>query len=166
MKIKLFPNASSVGIGNVHDRKIGNNKNPFGHRGRQAYGYGKSRYVKNKPRTLEEIAIAMSARELKELCATKARRAIKVLEAIMESDRAPDQARITAAQALIERAFGKATQMNVTAMVESDAKASEIDDKTLSTRIDETIARIERIAGGETKPPQREKRSINVRQLH
>jgi hypothetical protein len=147
-------------------RQLNHNRNPFGHRGKAAYGYKAKPVKKPIPRTEEEIQIVRDAREIKELAAKHAPSAIKVIADIMNNPKTLDAVRLAAANALVDRGYGKSTQTSVTATVNADGKPSEVDDKTLDERIKSALTRIERVAGRETKPPPREKRSINVRKLH
>jgi hypothetical protein len=121
---------------------------------------------KSRPRTKIEEQIVRDAREIKELAARHAPDAVKIIAEIMINPRSLDAVRLAAANALIDRGYGKATQTSVTATVNADGKPSEIDDKSLDERINSALTRIERVAGGAAKPPPRKKRSIDIRKLN
>lgn len=149
-----------------HSQALGRkNVNPFGSRGKAAYGFKRMNKLK-RPRTKLEEKIVRDAREIKDLAAMHAPEAIKVIAEIMKDVKTLDAVRIVAANALIDRGYGKATQMSVTATVNADGKTSEIDDKELTSRINSALERVERITGREKQPPKSEERSTDVRKLH
>ena len=175
IKIKCFPEGTGSRLGwFLHGNKdqdikktqsLGNNRNPFGTRGKVAHGFRKMTKAR-RPRTKIEEKIVRDAREIKEMAQLAAPKAVKVIEEIMENERSLDAVRLAAANAILDRAHGKATQTSVTATVNTDGKTSEIDDKELTTRINSALERVERITGGKKQPPKGEERSTDVRKLH
>lgn len=120
--------------------KPGEVRNPYGRKGYAGMGLEKPMSISKK-----ELMTTMEARELMERARQLADKAMQVYEDIMDSDTAADTAKIAAANAVIDRGFGKATQTNVTAQVNADGKPSEIDDRELAARIEDAVERVRRV---------------------
>lgn len=152
--------------GNIaRTQKLNNNFNPFGKYGMANSGF-KRRTKIRRQRTKIEEQIVRDAREIKDMAAKAAPSAIKTMIQIMKDKKTLDSVRLVAAQALIDRGYGKATQMSVTATVNADGKPSEIDDKELTSRINSALDRIERVAGGTRQPAPSPQRPADIRKLN
>lgn len=97
---------------------------------------------------------------------------VNTLREILKNPMASDVVRISAAQTLLDRGYGRPTQTNINASVDTDGSPAQITDKELDRRIDETLRATEaltRAAG-----PQKRKREkiqseagpADVRKLH
>jgi hypothetical protein len=92
--------------------------------------------------------------------------AVDALGEIVKSKIATDVARISAAQTLLDRAYGRPTQTNVNATVNTDGKPPEITDKELDTRIKETLTRIEGLTKRKREKIQGEDRPTDLRKFN
>lgn len=98
--------------------------------------------------------------------------ALKALREVIEKPTASDLAKISAAQTLLDRGYGRPTQTNLNTTVNTDGSPPEITDKELNRRIEETLRATEaltRVAG----PPKRKREKIeseegpaDIRKLH
>lgn len=164
-KGRRHPGWITQGFDPLRHRKLKNNYNPFGCRGMAAHGI-KKRFRNSIKRTPEEEKMVKDAREIKEMAQRAAPEAVKVIDEIMRNKRSLDAVRLAAANSMLDRAHGKATQTSVTATVNADGKPSEIDDKELTERIESALKRVERVAGGKRQTPPSKERSADVRKLH
>jgi len=92
--------------------------------------------------------------------------AIKCLKEIVNSKMATDVAKISAAQTLLDRGYGRPTQTNVNATVNTDGKPSEVTESELSRRIAETITRVEGLTRRKRETLKSEDPAPDVRKLH
>lgn len=128
-------------------------------------------YKVKKARARIRQAIATGA----EIQAEARRYAVDALKALQEIVRSPisaDVARISAAQTLLDRGYGRPTQTNVNATVNTDGKPQEITDQELNRRIEESLRAVEDITRAAGTPKrkrekiQSEDRPADIRKLH
>lgn len=110
--------------------------------------------------------VALEARELQDLARRTAEKAFRALERVVDNPEAPPSAILTAANMILDRAYGKAavTTFNINASM--DAKPQELDDAGIATRINEALQRVERLAEGEGKTIEGTARPINLREYN
>ena len=118
----------------------------------------KRRRIRIKENVVREM------REVQEIARMHADDAMRVAAEIMTSPASRNSDRLAAAQLVLDRAYGKATQTNVNANVDANGKAPEISSKELDSRIDTALNRIESITGRTAKPPKSEKRPPDIRE--
>ena len=141
--------------------KPGEIRNPYGRRGYWGSGLEKpTKYTKT------ELMTSMEAREMVDLARQKARKAMKVYEDVIDAEAAADTAKIQAANAILDRAYGKATQTSVNTQVNADGKTAEIDDKELNRRINEAVERVEAITRGTVEAPDSADGPADLRKLN
>ena len=104
--------------------------------------------------------------EIQERIRAKADALLDVLEELALSDTSSENARLAAVQQLMDRAYGKATQTNVNANLDSDAKPKDISTRELDKRIEETLERVERVTGGVQEEAESPERSIDIRKYN
>jgi len=119
-----------------------------------------------KGRSAKSLKIAKDAREIQELARLSGSAAIKAYSEILESKVASDLAKIAAANALLDRGYGKALQTNVNATVNTDGSTKEVDGDELDRRVKETIERVERLTKRKREKIQSEERPANLRKLN
>jgi hypothetical protein len=141
--------------------KPGQVRNPYG-----CKGYAGAGLEKPMAYTKKELLTALEAREMVDLARQKARKAMQVYEDVIDAEAAADTAKIQAANAILDRAYGKATQTSVNTQVNADGKPTEIDDKELNRRIDEALKRVEAVARGEGQADHSEVGSPDLRKLN
>lgn len=107
--------------------------------------------------------VAREVREIQDMARKLAGNAIEVMAEIMHNEEAPEAARIAASQVILERAYGKATQTNVNAVIDANGKPSEVTAKELDSRVAETLKRIESITGGAAEAAKGEDGSPDLR---
>lgn len=100
------------------------------------------------------LTTAKEAREIQNKARTMADAAMDKLGSILNDPLAPAPAQIAAAQVILDRAYGKASQTNINASVDANGKANEITQKELDKRTDDArrevedvLRKLERITG-------------------
>lgn len=146
--------------------KPGNCANPWGRAGRKGAGVQKVEKEKPVRRSLEGISIVKEAREIKEMAAKCVPDAIQALHEIIKSDVSSDMAKIAASNAVWDRGYGRATQTNVTATLDLDAKPNEISDAELDRRVGEALERVESITKRTREKIIVQERSSDLRKLN
>lgn len=141
--------------------KPGEVRNPYGRR-----GYRGSGLEKPMAYTKKELLTALEAREMVDIARRKARKAMEVYETIIDTPEAADTAKIQAANAIMDRAYGKATQTSVNTQVNADGRTTEIDDKELNRRINEAVQRVEAVTRGEAEAAASADRPNDLRKLN
>jgi hypothetical protein len=105
-------------------------------------------------------------REIQDEARKLAPLAIQTMKRVMKSKTASDMALLTAADKVLDRAYGKAMQTNINANVDSNAKPTEVTAAELDKRIEETLARIERLTKREAEEGESEERPADLREYH
>ena len=131
----------------------------------------RNKMQKTKPkdkgrRSPEGLKVVKEAREIQEMARRYAPDAIKAMGEILRSKVASDLAKISAANSMLDRGYGKAMQTNINATVNTDGKPSEIDEQELNRRISETIQRVEGITKRKREKIKSEDGPTDVRKLH
>lgn len=170
-KARIIPGDAPYYVGNIKTInpanryraavKPGEIINPHGQKGYEGAGI----WNPNWKTTMAETKQAMTIRELQEACRREVDDILDELRRILKNPDSADSAKLQAAQMMLDRAYGKATQTNVTAQV-TDGKPSEIDDAELNTRIRTALKRVERVASGEAKPSLSEDGPADLRKLN
>jgi hypothetical protein len=156
------PNASVKHLEIVRHKyavKPGEVRNPYGRNGKP----------KRERIWSEEVHKAMESRKLTEICRETAEEVMDVVKTILHSDTSADTAKLTAAQMILDRAYGKATQTQVNAQVNADGKTTEIDDSELQRRISDALEAVNRVAASGTRKTEEgsgEKRPLNLRKFN
>lgn len=122
-------------------------------------------WAKDKVKRARKALTAYTSREVQERARQAALDAIDTLHAIILSPVAADQAKISAANTIFERAYGKVAQTNVNANI-SDVTTKNIDGKSLEQRIAETLSRIEGAESREGEEAQSEGGASDLRKLN
>jgi hypothetical protein len=117
-------------------------------------------------RSPESLQIVKEAREIQEMARRYAPDAIKAMGDILKSKVASDLAKISAANSMLDRGYGKATQTNINATVNTDGKPSEVDEQELSRRIAETLARVEGLTKRKREKIKSQEQPAHLRKLH
>ena len=153
--------------------KKGEVLNPYGCLGkwRGKYRLGKREgsrdksMAKKRARLEAKVAVILEARDLQEIARVNAKGAMEALVAIVNSKHAPEASRIAAAQVILDRGYGKASQTTFSANV-SDGKTSEITADELEQRVNRALRRVEELTGRAPKAPKGKNKSLNVRKCH
>jgi hypothetical protein len=123
----------------------------------------KSKKSKRKRLKLRET-VAKEAREIQELARKNAQAAMIRVAQIAQTS--PNETAALAASALLfERAYGKASQVNINASLDANGKATDVSQKELDTRIEKALERIDSLTRGAPKAPAREEPLIDLRKL-
>ena len=154
--------------------KPGEVLNPWGCKGKpkrkmwrgQLAGSRDASMEKKREKIEDRKALILEARELQELARTNASAAMKRLVKIIQSDNAPEAAQIAAAQVILDRGYGKASQTNINASINTDGKTAEIDSSELDNRITKALERVEAITRGAVKAPAGKKRPVDLRKCN
>lgn len=110
-------------------------------------------------------AIALEAHELQQLARENAKVAMDTLIEITKNKRAPEATRIAASQALLDRGYGKSSQISMTANI-SHGKTSDITTDELDNRVKQTLQRVEELTNRTRKERARPQGSVDLRKLN
>jgi hypothetical protein len=123
----------------------------------------KSRAREREQRKIAKLTVAKEARQVQDDARQTATAAFEVIkDVMMNAER--DSDKLTAANIVLERAYGKATQINVNDNVNRNGNKEEVSAAELDKRIEEAIRGVEELTGGATKPPKGSQRPVNLRQ--
>ena len=126
---------------------------------------GEKKYMAMLKRARRVLKGATQA-EVQERARLHALEAIDALAKIIKSDEANDTAKNAAASLLFERGYGKPTQTNINASVNTDGAPREITGDELEKRIRETIARVEGISQRKREKIISPEGPADLRKLH
>jgi len=110
--------------------------------------------------------IAMEARELQDLARQLATKAMKALVDILDNEDSSDTAKMQAIQMILDRGFGKPAATVYSISQDAGTKLSDLDGKSLDQRIEDAIARTERLTAGASEAPSGENRPANLRKYN
>jgi|SRR5882672_3434601 len=131
-----------------------------GHRIKRHAGLGgpelQKPYIEHRRRRLKTIRevqmgvlrkknVATEARDIQDLARQYALDAMQALVNILNSPEANDTAKITAANVILDRGYGKAAATNINMNANMDAPVKDLDSRDLDQRITETLNRIEKV---------------------
>lgn len=108
----------------------------------------------------------VSGPELQEKARRAGNDAVKALWDIVRNPISTDAAKISAAQTLLDRGYGRPTQTTPNPQVNPDGKPKEISDKELDERITQTITRIEKLEGRKREKIASEVRPADIRKYN
>lgn len=108
--------------------------------------------------------VAKEAREIQELARKHAHSAMLRMAEIAQNSQ-NETAAIAATALLMDRAYGKANQTTINAHLDANGKPTDVSEKELNTRIEETLKRIDALTGGKAKAPARKEQPIDLRKL-
>lgn len=121
--------------------------------------------VKRGQRQKIRETVARELRDIQDIARRNAVAAMEVAKEIMaNSDK--DSDRLAAANLILERGYGKATQTNVNANVNANGSAKEVSAEELNQRVGKALSRVEELTGRSTKPPASQNGPAHVRQRH
>lgn len=103
-------------------------------------------------------------KEIQELARQSAPSAIRALASIAAKGKS-EAARVSAATALLDRAYGKPVQQ-IDANINDERNVGELSSSEIDRRIADALARIEAITGGADGPPEGKNKPDNVRKLN
>ena len=115
---------------------------------------------------IDKIAKTATAAEIQERARKAGIYAIKAMEEIVKNPISTDVARISAANTLLDRGYGKAVQATVNTQVNPDGAPTEISQQELDRRIKETITRIEGLTTRKRETLKSEERPVDIRKLN
>lgn len=104
--------------------------------------------------------------EIQEKVREHAEEAINVLVEIMRSGESLETTKLQAIQMLLDRGYGKASQTNINANLDADAKPSQISTTDLTKRINEAIERVERVTSGIGEAEASADKPIDIRKYN
>ncbi len=108
-------------------------------------------------------SVAKEIREIQEIGRRHAESAMRRLAEIVENPESQDTAAIAAAQVLLDRTYGKASQTNINANLDANGKPTDVTSKELDTRIAKALKRVEDITGGATQAAKSQERPADLR---
>jgi hypothetical protein len=109
------------------------------------------RMQKARKRIRLKETVAKEAREIQDTARKRAQAAMDRLQEIIDSDTSKDSDAIAAAQVVLDRAYGKASQTHINANVGENGKNAEITGAELNQRIEKALGRVNQLTGGEPK---------------
>lgn len=123
----------------------------------------KSKDMERHARERVRLTVAKEARDIQNMARQSASQAIEVARIILADPFARASDRLSAANFITERAYGKATQTNVNANVDANGSEKEISAEELDQRVKTALARVEGITGRTAKPQASPNRPVNLR---
>jgi len=117
---------------------------------------------RNRIKLQQKKAIQLELHELQALARENATAAMHTLVEIMKNKRAPEANRIAASAVVLDRGYGKASQVSITASV-TNGKADNLDSTELDKRISRALKRVEDLTNRTPKAGTGQKRPVNLR---
>lgn len=118
---------------------------------------------KQRKRIRLKESVAKEAIDIQTTARKRAMAAMNRLQEIIESPGSKDSDAITAAQVVLDRAYGKAQQTNINANIDGDGKEKNITSTELRSRIEKAIERINSITSGAVEKGKSEDRPADIR---
>lgn len=116
-----------------------------------------------KMREEQRVARSTEARDIQALARKFAYDAMQALADVLANPESPDSAKITAANAILDRAYGKAAATNLNVNANMDANPRDMDLKDLDRRIADTLSRVENLTDRAAEELKNGKKIINIR---
>ncbi len=120
---------------------------------------------RNRIKMQQKKAIQLELHELQALARENATAAMHTLIEIAKNKRAPEANRIAASAVILDRGYGKSSQMTITANV-SNGKADNIDSTELDKRISRALKRVEDLTNRTPKAGTGQKRPVDLRKYN
>lgn len=117
------------------------------------------------PRVRLRTTIVKEAREIQDLARTHAAQAMRRMAEIINDPMTPGNIAVAAAEAILNRAYGKPNQTNTNLNVDANGKNSEVSGTELDQRIATALKRVEDLTGREAKAPAGKKQPADLRKL-
>lgn len=132
------------------------------------------RFMKNKTpkpkkpgkRSPESLKIATDFKQIQDMAKQFAPECMKALASVVTSDVSSDLAKISASQAILDRAYGKALQTSVSATVNGNGEAKDLDAAELDRRVAAAVTRVESLASRKREKIKSPEQPANLRKLH
>jgi adenylyl- and sulfurtransferase ThiI len=115
---------------------------------------------------VQRKAFQAEARDIQNLAKQFSIDAMQTFVDILHNPDSADAAKITAANAILDRAYGKAAMTTFNVNANLDAKPKELDGADLDKRIADAITRTERLTERETEEAAGEERPSNLREYN
>jgi hypothetical protein len=110
--------------------------------------------------------VAAEAQQLQNKARGMAMQALDEVSRIITDPNAQHAVKIQAAALLWDRAYGKASQVNINASIDPDAKAKDLTPEQLAKRIEATLKRVEEVTGRVPETPESEEQPPDIRLRH
>jgi len=120
---------------------------------------------RNRIKMQQKKAIQLELHELQALARENATAAMHTLVEIVKNKRAPEANRIAASAVILDRGYGKASQVSITASV-TNGKADNLDSTELDKRISRALKRVEDLTNRTSKAGPGQKRPVDLRKYN
>ena len=120
---------------------------------------------RNRVKMQQKRAIQLELHELQALARENATAAMHTLVEIVKNKRAPEANRIAASAVILDRGYGKASQVSITASV-TNGKADNLDSTELDKRISRALKRVEDLTNRTSKAGPGQKRPVDLRKYN
>lgn len=110
--------------------------------------------------------IAIEAKDIQTLARKFAIDAMETLAGVMQNPEANDTCKITAANSVLDRAYGKPAITNVNLNSNLDASPKELDSVSLDQRIEDTLAKLNNVVEQKSEETKGDKRPIDRRKYN
>lgn len=124
-----------------------------------------SKDIKRGLREKYRETVVHELRDIQEKARKNAVAAMDIAKEIMMNGE-KDSDRLAAANLVLERAYGKATQTNLNASVDANGSQKEVSTEELNQRIGKALRRVEELTGGTPKPPPSQNGPTYVRKRY
>lgn len=112
---------------------------------------------------LRKKEVVAEARDIQDIARQYSLDAMQALADILSNPESADNAKIAAANVILERGYGKAAATNLNINANMNASPKELDSRELDRRSAEIISRIERLTDGKSEEVKSKNRPLNLR---
>jgi undecaprenyl pyrophosphate synthase len=109
-----------------------------------------------------KLTVAKEARDVQDMARQTAVQALEVIKDVLMNGHR-DSDKLSAADIILERAYGKATQPNVNTNVNLNGRKEEVTSAELDKRIETALRGVEELTGRKVKPNKGPERPVNLR---
>jgi len=124
-----------------------------------------SKTMRKVHRVKLKVTRAKEGREITEIARTHAAQVMQRLAEIVNNPHTTESAVIAASTVILDRAYGKASQTNINASLDTDGKANQVTAKELDSRIAAALQRAEGVLRGKAEAPKSPAKPVDLRKL-
>lgn len=136
------------------------------YRGEKVVTHEEKKRREHRKRTKLRETVALEARELQEIARKNAQVGMERLNKIIADPGSKDSDAIQAIALTLDRAYGKANQVNLNANLDANGKPNEVSQSELDQRIAAALKRIEAITGRTAEAPAKQEQPADIRKLN
>jgi hypothetical protein len=132
---------------------------------KKAKGMSRAESKFRSPRIRLRVTVARESRDIQDMARTMATAAMERAMDIIADPNSQDSAALSAAELILNRAYGKPNQTNTNLNADLNGKSTEVGSAELDKRITDTLKRVDAIAGRAEQAAKSKKRPADLRKL-